>query len=152
MQSRVVVRPSRYLVAAVIGALALAMAGWCLKRHDDAQLTPLHQGMRYEELASLYGKHLWGVVLDRDLAYMARGLRFGSTPLVGDCLGARTKGRRAFVTADELPRILEPRTAPQVWLFRTGLVSGILVYPDRSYGAGCILYARPSGWSALLGF
>ena len=108
--------------------------------------------MRYEELASLYGKHVWGVMLDPDLAYMARDLRFRSTPLVGDCLSARTIGSRAVVTADDLPRILEPRTAPQVWLFRTGLVSGILVYPDRSYGAGCILYARPSGWSTLLGF
>jgi hypothetical protein len=107
--------------------------------------------MTFDELEHLFGKPLWTVGRNDDLEYLANTLRFRSKPLVGHCLNAEATGGRALAEARELPWIVNPRTARQVWLFRTGLVSGILVYPDESSRAGCILYTRPSGWFALLG-
>ncbi|MCU1278567.1 MAG: hypothetical protein JWM53_2113 [bacterium] len=151
MQSRVGLRLSRFAVGVGIVVLAAGFAGWGVRQHDLARVAPLRAAMTFDELAALYGKPLWTVGTNADLQYLASNLRFRSTPLVGHCMNPTAAGGRSLATANELPWILSPRTARQVWLFRTGRVSGILVYPDDAYRASCILYARPSGWFALLG-
>jgi hypothetical protein len=146
MQSRAVWRIG---IAASLAGLAVGLFGWSVRLRDARRLAPLRAGMRFEELQRLYGWPLWTVGRNEDLQVLASRLRFRSTPLVGHCLNAGAVGGRALATPAELPWILSPRTARQVWLFRTGLVTGILVYPDDAYGADCIFLARPSSWFTL---
>lgn len=142
-------RARRIAIGIAVANVVLAIAAWAVVRHDAARVASLRAGMSYEELVALYGKHVNGAGKNADLAYLGRDLRFRSEPLVGHCLNRSVVGAD-FATADQLPWIMSPRSAPQVWLFRTGLISGILVYPDDDFRASCVLYARPSGWSALL--
>ena len=150
MQSRVSLRARHIAIGIAVANIVLALVGWGVVRHDAARVASLRDGMSYEELEALYGKPLWNVGRNDDLAYVGRDVRFRAEPLVGHCLNRAVVGGRDYATAEQLPRITSPWSARQVWLFRTGLVSGILVYPGDDGRARCILQARPSGWSVLL--
>jgi len=149
MKSRVSLRVRHIAIGIAVANVVLVIAGWILVRHDAARVASLHEGMSYEELDALYGKPLWSESKNADLAYLARDIRFRSEPLVGHCLNRSVVGSD-LATAEQLPWILSPRPTPQVWLYRTGLVSGILVYPGDDGRVRCVLQARPSGWSFLL--
>lgn len=145
------VKASRFVRGAVLLMLAVDLVGWGLLRYEHAHVASLRAGMTFDELSAAFGRPLWSVGKDPDLASIAENLHFRPTPLVGRCLNAAAVGDRSYATASELPWIRSPWTAPQVWLFRTGLISAVLVYPGDDGRARCILSCRPSAFYALFG-
>jgi len=137
-------RPLRFIWPFLAcAALAIAVAGWVAVWWEAHLLSRVHVGMRFEELEALFGRPAWTGGMDPDLRFMTRKLKFRVPPLAGHCLASTAVKAGSYATSDELPWILSPRTARQVWMFRTGLITGILVYPDDNYRAACV-YGVPA--------